>query len=117
LRAWKARLEDERHRLKRKIRLKARGKEDPETAKTLKEIDLNIEIAYVELKLEDLSAGPNDGSAQKRREDLEEDHKLASLKLDLFHKENEYEASPTEELKKQIEEVNREIERLEKASE
>lgn len=91
--------------LRRKQR---RGDKDPKIAEVLQEIALNLEIAFIDLKLEELPATAVDAL----RKDLDGDRTYATLQLDLFHKEKAYKADPSDQLKKDIEVVKREIQEL-----
>jgi len=105
LRRWKTRLEDEQHTLRRKQK---RGNKDPEIAEALQEIALNLEIAYLDLKLEEL---PNTGRDVVRK-DLEGDHTYAMLQLDIFHKEKAYRVDPSDQQKREIEAAKHKIQEL-----
>jgi hypothetical protein len=101
----KTRLEDEQHTLRRKQK---RGNKDPEIDETLQEIAFNLEIAYVDLRLEELPSTASD----VLRKDLEGDRTYATLQLDIFHKEKAYRVDPSDQQKREIEAAKNKIQEL-----
>ncbi|KAK0703020.1 hypothetical protein B0T26DRAFT_680781 [Lasiosphaeria miniovina] len=116
LSSWQTRLEDERHELRRRQR---RGDRSAKTAEMLQEVDLNLDIACIDRKLEGLpKKGAGGADERKRVDELNDDRDLAGLQLDLFHREKALRASPgSEDLRKQVENVKYEIQVLDKAIE